>query len=143
MTENQTVETDASVDRFLEGVENAQRRQDGFALLAIMRRATGVEARMWGPAIIGFGKYHYRYDSGREGDMLRVGFSPRKANLALYLTSKDATVESLLARLGRHKRGGSCIYLNKLADVDARVLEEMISHSWMLSHEKHRNPVPG
>ncbi|MDQ3332553.1 MAG: DUF1801 domain-containing protein, partial [Planctomycetota bacterium] len=85
MAENQTQETDASVEAFLESVEHPGRRADSNVLLDLMRRVTGAPPKMWGPAIIGFGKYHYRYDSGREGDMLRVGFSPRKANLALYV----------------------------------------------------------
>lgn len=136
MAQNQTVETDASVEDFLEGVENERRREDAYALLEIMRRATGVEPKMWGPAIIGFGRYHYRYDSGREGDMLRVGFSPRKANLALYLIAKDARFDAMLKDLGKHKTGGSCLYVNKLSDIDAAVLEQMVDHSWQLADEK-------
>lgn len=140
MTENQTRETDASVEEFLEGVEHRGRRDDAYVLLELMRRATGVEPKMWGPAIIGFGKYHYRYDSGREGDMLRVGFSPRKANLALYLIAKGAGFEELISRLGKHKRGASCLYINKLDDVDSSVLESMISLSWELSRDRYGEP---
>ena len=100
------------------------------ALAALMRRATGVDPKMWGPAIIGFGKQQYRYASGREGDMPRVGFSPRKQNLALYLTPKATWFDEALGRLGKHKRAGGCLYLNRLADVDTAVLEEMVARSW-------------
>jgi hypothetical protein len=141
MAENQTVETAASVDAFIEGVEHLVRRQDAYALLEIMRRVTGTEPKMWGPAIIGFGKYRYRYESGREGEMLRVGFSPRKANLALYLTAKGQGFEELLTGLGKHRTGVSCLYINKLADVDATVLESLISHSWEAARQAHGEPA--
>ena len=136
MSENVTRETDASVDAFLDRVEHDGRREDARTLLALMERVTGEQPRMWGPAIIGFGKYHYRYDSGREGEMLRVGFSPRKANLALYLIVKGDGFGDMLDRLGKHKRGGSCLYVNKLADVDLNVLESMVARSWELAREK-------
>jgi hypothetical protein len=135
MSGNKTVETGASVDEFIDGVEE-KRRADARALVDLMRRVTGVEPKMWGPAIVGFGKYHYRYDSGREGDMLRVGFSPRKANLALYLIAKDDTFHDALADLGKHKMGGSCLYVNRLADIDTGVLESMVRRSWSLSEER-------
>lgn len=135
MAENITRETDASVEAFLQGVEHAGRREDAFALLELMRRVTGVEPKMWGPSIIGFGKYHYRYDSGREGDMLRVGFSPRKANLALYFTAKGDRFRELLPRLGKHKMGGSCLYVTRLANVDPGVLEELVATSWERARE--------
>jgi hypothetical protein len=91
---------------------------------------------MWGPSIVGFGKYHYKYESGREGDMPRVGFSPRKANFALYLIAKDETYEQMLTQLGKHKTGGSCLYINKLADVHPQVLEKMLANSWVAAREK-------
>lgn len=90
---------------------------------------------------IGFGKYHYRYGSGREGDMLRVGCSPRKANLALYLTSRSDDFEALLSRLGKHRTGVSCLYVNKLSEVDLGVLETLISKSWQASRAKHPDPA--
>lgn len=136
MSPNQTVETDASVEDFMKTVENEGRRRDAYALMQIMRRATGVEPKMWGPAIVGFGRYHYQYESGREGDMLRVGFSPRKANLALYLIAKDARFDDMMKDLGKHKTGASCLYVNKLSDIDVAVLEELVSRSWRLAHEK-------
>ncbi|MBA3314310.1 MAG: DUF1801 domain-containing protein [Planctomycetaceae bacterium] len=140
MAENQTQETDASVEAFLESVEHPGRRADSNVLLDLMRRVTGAPPKMWGPAIIGFGKYHYRYDSGREGDMLRVGFSPRKANLALYVIIKDDDRKPLLAKLGKHKTGVSCLYINKLADVDLKVLEAMVARSWNAARDKYGNP---
>lgn len=140
MGENKTVETGASVDQFLDGIVNEKRRADARALLDLMRRVTGVEARMWGPSIVGFGKYRYRYDSGREGEMLRVGFSPRKANLSLYLISKDDEYSRMLARLGKHRTGGSCLYINNLRDVDLEVLERMIARSWELAAAQHGEP---
>ena len=140
MAENKTVETGASVDRFLDGIENEKRRHDARTLLDLMRRVTGVEPRMWGPSIVGFGKYHYRYDSGREGDMLRVGFSPRKANFSLYMIAKDEEYARILARLGKYKKGGSCVYINKLEDVDASTLEALVARSWRLAAEKYGKP---
>ena len=137
MTENVTRETDASVNDFLDGVENERRRTDAYQLLEIMRRVTGAKPKMWGPAIIGFGSYHYRYESGREGDMLRVGFSPRKANLALYLIAKGDGFGELLGRLGKHKTGGSCLYVNRLTDVDLNVLEAMVAQSWKAAREEY------
>jgi hypothetical protein len=137
MADNKTVETGASVEAFLDGIADDRRRTDAYALLDLMRQITGVEAKMWGPSIVGFGKYRYRYDSGREGEMLRVGFSPRKANLALYMTSRDDHLQELLARLGRHKHGASCLYITKLSDVDEEVLRAIIARSWMLASQTH------
>lgn len=137
MADIQTRETGASVQGFIKGIENETRRKDAAALVALMTRVTGTKPKMWGPAIVGFGKYHYKYDSGREGDMLRLGFSPRKANLALYLITKDDGYEDALARLGKHKTGGSCLYINKLSDVDLKVLEGMIRRSWQLARERY------
>lgn len=137
MAENKTQETRESVHAFLDGVEHATRREDAKALLALMKRVTGVTPRMWGPAMVGFGKYHYRYETGREGEMLRVGFSPRKGNLALYFTAKPGNYDDLLARLGKYKTGSSCLYLNRLADADLGVLEQMVAKSWDASLEKY------
>lgn len=141
MSENKTVETGASVAAFLETVESPARREDARAILEIMRRVTGVEPKMWGPSIIGFGKYSYRYDSGREGEMLRVGFSPRKANLALYLTPKGDGFEALLSKLGKHKTGASCLYVNKLSDIDVEVLQALIAQTWEAGREKYGDPA--
>lgn len=143
MSENKTVETGASVDTFLETVASSARRDDARAVIEIMRRVTGVEPKMWGPSIIGFGKCRYRYDSGREGEMPRVGFSPRKANLVLYLASKDGDSQALLSKLGKHKTGASCLYVNKLSDIDVKVLEALVSRSWEAAREKYGDPRLG
>ncbi len=135
MTENQTRPTGASVSEFLSTVQNDVRRRDAQTVLAMMRRVTGVEPQMWGPAIIGFGSIHYRYESGREGDMPRIGFSPRKQNLALYVLCGRGS-EAFLSRLGKHKTGVSCLWVNKLADVDMGVLEEMTAATWKRTAER-------
>ena len=130
MAENKTQKTDASVAEFMEGVANRRRREDGFALLEMMREVTGLEPAMWGPSIIGFGQYHYKYESGREGDMPMTGFSPRSRSLSLYIMSGFDEYDDLLARLGKHRTGVSCLYINKLADVDLEVLRELIGRSY-------------
>ena len=129
MAENKTVKTGASVDEFLSAVENKRRREDGLALLEMVRDVTGLEPEMWGPSIIGFGSYHYRYDSGREGDMPLTGFSPRSRSLSLYIMSGFDNYDELLGKLGKHHTGASCLYINKLADVDMDVLRELVSQS--------------
>ena len=132
MAETKTRPTDVSVDSFLDAVAHPVRRADGKALRAMMERVTGAPAVMWGPSIVGFGTYHYRYASGHEGDMPRVGFSPRSANLVLYVGGFPG-YEAVLARLGKHKRSTACLYLNKLADVDLSVLEEIVRRTWKAS----------
>jgi hypothetical protein len=136
MAENKTQPTRASVSAFVSGVENDARRRDAHTLIAMMKRVSGVEPQMWGPSIIGFGIQHYRYESGREGDMPRIGFSPRKGNLVLYMLTGTGR-EALMARLGKHRTGVSCLYINKLADVHMTVLEEMAADAWRRSGE-HR-----
>lgn len=126
MSENKTQATDADVRAFLEAVEHPVRREDGFALLDLFSRITGYQAKMWGPTIIGFGRYHYKYESGREGDFLATGYSPRKANLSIYIMPGYHDYTASLERLGKHKLGKSCLYVNKLADIDMAVLEELI-----------------
>ncbi|MBT2248247.1 DUF1801 domain-containing protein [Arthrobacter sp. BHU FT2] len=126
MAENKTVPTAASVEEFLAAVEHPGRRADGFQLLDLMRGATGQEAVMWGPSIVGFGSYHYRYATGREGDAAAVGFSPRKASLALYGLTYGPDAGMQLEALGKHRTGAACLYINRLADVDRTVLEAMI-----------------
>ena len=129
MAEIKTRPTDVSVDAFLDGVEHPVRRADGQAVRAMMERVTGEPAVMWGPSIVGFGTYHYRYATGNQGDWCRIGFSPRKANLSLYLGGFPE-YEELLAKLGKHKRAVGCLYVNKLADVDLAVLEEIARRSY-------------
>ena len=129
MAENKTQKTGASVEDFISSVENKRRREDGFTLLELMRDVTGEEAEMWGPSIIGFGDYHYKYESGREGDFFLTGFSPRKQSLSLYIMGGFDEYDSLLASLGKHRKGASCLYINKLADVDMSVLRELVEKS--------------
>lgn len=126
MAENKTVPTDVTVQSFLEAVEHPKRREDALVLDALFRRIIGFEPKMWGPSIVGYGGYHYKYESGREGDFLATGFSPRKANLSIYIMPGYQDYSSILARLGKHKLGKSCLYVNKLEDIDLAVLEELI-----------------
>ncbi|PSL22157.1 DUF1801 domain-containing protein [Shimia abyssi] len=126
MTQNKTAPTDINPRDFISSVNPARRREDGFVLLDLFTGVTGFDAVMWGPTIIGFGRYHYRYETGREGDFLATGFSPRKANLSIYIMPGYQDYGEILARLGKHKLGRSCLYVNKLADVDLHVLEELI-----------------
>ena len=130
MAENKTQKTGVSAEEFIASVENKRRREDGLTLLEMMREITGLEPDMWGPSIIGFGDYHYRYDSGREGDMFLTGFSPRKQSLSLYIMAGFASYDDLLAKLGKHRKGASCLYINKLADVDMEVLRELVRESF-------------
>ena len=126
MAENKTKPTSTRVMEFLNAVEHPTRRDDAVALDAIFRQVTGFAPVMWGPSIVGYGRYHYVYDSGREGDFLATGFSPRKANLSIYIMPGYTDFGSILKRLGKHKKGKSCLYINKLADVDTDVLAELI-----------------
>jgi hypothetical protein len=126
MAENKTAPTDVPVEEFLASVEHPVRRQDGETVVELMREITGQEPVMWGPSIIGFGSYHYKYASGHEGDAAAVGFSPRKGNLALYGLTYAPESAPLLERLGKHKTGAACLYVNKLADIDLDVLKELI-----------------
>jgi hypothetical protein len=126
MAENKTQATSADVTAFIEGVADETQRADAHAIAAMMARLSGEPPKMWGPSIIGFGSYYYKYDSGREGDTLRIGFSPRKGQTVLYLPGTIPRQANLLARLGKHKEGKGCLYIKRLADVDAAVLEEMV-----------------
>jgi len=136
MAELQTRSSEASVKAFLDSVDPAAKRADAEVLDGIFRQVTGHEPQMWGPSIIGYGRYGYRYDSGHGGEMCRVGFSPRKARHSLYVLpacadpDAHARAEAILARLGKHARSKACIYVNKLADVDLAVLEELVRHGW-------------
>jgi hypothetical protein len=126
MSENKTRPTGEAVTEFIGSVAHPTRRADAQRLDEIFREVTGWAPQMWGPSIVGYGSYHYRYDSGREGDALATGFSPRKSNLVVYIMPGYADFDDKLARLGKHKIGKSCLYINKLADVDEEVLKEMI-----------------
>jgi len=126
MSENKTKATKVSVADFIASVDHPTRRADAEVLDAMFRRVTGWQPRMWGPSIIGYGEYHFKYDSGREGDFLATGFSPRKANTVLYIMPGYMEMEDMLARLGKHKVGKSCLYINRLSTVDLDVVEEIV-----------------
>lgn len=129
MSDNKTRPTTASVDEFLASVEDPGRRADGLRLRALMEDASGEPATMWGPGIVGFGSYHYRYASGREGDAPAVGFSPRASSITVYVTGGFDDREPLLARLGKHKTGKGCLYLRRLSDADEHALRDLIAAS--------------
>ncbi|MCW4041375.1 MAG: DUF1801 domain-containing protein [Candidatus Bathyarchaeota archaeon] len=130
MSELKTKPTDASVEAFLNAVDHPQRRADGYVLLQMMKEITQEPPIMWGSSIVGFGSYHYRYASGREGDWFKTGFSPRKRSLSIYLMQGFDTYKDLLSRLGKHRVGKGCLYINKLADVDLDILRAIIKRSF-------------
>jgi nucleoid DNA-binding protein len=129
MAENKTQRNAGDVMAYLESVENKRRREDSLVVKAMMEDITGEPAEMWGSSIVGFGSYHYRYESGREGDFMLSGFAPRKQSLTLYIMGGHERYEDLFARLGKHRTGKSCLYINKLDDVDLDVLREIITES--------------
>lgn len=129
MADIKTKQNDASVTAFLDGLSNQKRRQDSYVVLEMMRKITGLEPKMWGDAIIGFGSQHYQYASGREGDMPLIAFSPRKQSLTLYINMDFAEFGELSSRLGKHKTSKVCLYINRLSDVNQAVLEEMLIRS--------------
>ncbi len=137
MAENKTTTTKANVMGFLNSIEPEQKRKDAKAIAKIMRNATGDRARMWGPSIVGYGQYHYRYNSGRAGDFMRVGFSPRKQNISVYVVPGFTGFSGLLKKLGKHKVGSSCLYINKLADVNVDVLAEIVEKSVKIMNKKY------
>ncbi|GHI00824.1 DUF1801 domain-containing protein [Neobacillus kokaensis] len=135
--QQKTKETDRSVVEFIGSVENPKKREDAYTLVDIFTEATGYEARMWGASIIGFGSYHYKYESGHEGDAPLVGFSPRKAKISLYFAPGDPNREDLLKDFGKHTTGKGCIYINKMADIDITVLKKLISQSVQFLQETY------
>jgi hypothetical protein len=124
-----TIETKASVAGFIKKIPEAARREDANAIIGLMQEVSGFEPKMWGPAIIGFGSYHYKYESGHEGDAPLIGFSPRKNEFAIYLSSKFDKREELLKQFGKHKSGKACIYFKKLGDINMDVFRKMIASS--------------
>jgi hypothetical protein len=129
MAELKTKRTKASVDAFLAKIADEGRRKDCKTLVRILKKATGAKPEMWGPSIVGFGSYHYKYESGREGDWFLSGFSPRKQDLTLYLMGGFEGRGDLLAKLGKHKTGRACLYVKRLSDVDLAVLQELATES--------------
>lgn len=139
MAEIKTGATEVSVDEFIESVPVPERRQDARKIRAMLERLTGEPAKMWGPSIIGFGQYHYQYESGHSGTMCRMGFSPRKAELVLYFLTEGggAREKAQLARLGKHRTGKVCLYVKRLADIDEAVLEELAADTLAYMNEKY------
>ena len=135
--DNKTQPTKQSVTSFIDALEHETRRSDSKKLLKMMKEITGEKPAMWGPSIIGFGKYHYKYDSGREGDFMMTGFAARKANMAVYIMPGFKPYAALLAKLGKHKTGGSCLYINKLADVDEAVLRTLVEKAYADMKKKY------
>ena len=133
-TEIKTKATEVAVADFIAAVADARRREEAAVIDAMHRRVTGQAPKMWGPSIIGYGSYDYRYDSGHSGTMCRAGFSPRKAAMTLYLMgnycNRQDEADALFARLGKYRAGKSCLYINKLADVDLEALEKIVALSW-------------
>ena len=129
MAELKTKPNKVSVEKFLNSVKDEKKREDSFKVLELMKKITKEKPIMWGPSIVGFGKYHYKYASGREGDWFLTGFSPRKQNLTLYIMSGFKRYDELMKKLGKHKTGSSCLYINKLEELDIKVLKELITES--------------
>ena len=138
MAKNKTVETNASVVHFLATIKDKQRKQDCSAIIELITANTGLPAKMWGTAIVGFGSYHYIYESGREGDAPIVGFASRANAITLYLGSGFEKRDELLAKFGKHKTGKGCIYIQKLADIDTKIFATMVKNS--VKHRKTQNP---
>lgn len=132
-----TTVNNASVSAFLNAVEDDRKRKDSKKILKMMKEITGAKPKMWGTSIVGFGTYHYKYESGREGDMLKTGFSPRKSALTFYIMSGFERKDELLAKLGKYKTGKACLYIKKLDDIDEAVLREMIKESWNYMSQKY------
>jgi hypothetical protein len=137
MPENKTKQTNVNVDKFLEGVDE-KKRSDSYAIIDMMKKITKEEPKMWGPTMIGFGSYHYKYESGREGDIFITGFSPRKPNLVLYIMSGFKSYTGLMKKLGKHKTGGGCLYVKKLEDIDMSALKELVKESVKFVKEKYK-----
>jgi len=129
VAENKTRATTASVTEFINAIEDRQKRADARKVAAIMRRVTGKRAKMWGPSIVGYGTYHYKYESGREGDFMIAGFSPRRQALTVYILAGFGRFDTLMGKLGKYKTGKSCLYIKRLSDVDEKVLEKLIDGS--------------
>ena len=132
-------ETDNSVIEFIENIESASKREDAYRLIDIFTETTGHEAKLWGPSIIGFGSYHYKYASGHEGDAPLAGFSPRKAKISLYVSPEDEKRAELLERFGKHTASKGCVYINKVSDIDEQVLKELIQQSVTFAQETYPN----
>jgi nucleoid DNA-binding protein len=129
MKENKTKQTEASVDAYIAAITDDARRADCAALVKLISKATTLKPKMWGTSIVGFGSYHYRYESGREGDAPLTGFSSRKAEISIYLMASFPGQDDLMAKLGKYKLAKACLYVKRLSDVDLRVLEKLVAAS--------------
>ena len=129
MADNKTQPTKASVTEFIKAIDDPQKRADARKVAAMMRKATGKRAKMWGSSIVGYGTYHYKYASGREGDFMMAGFSPRKQALTVYIVAGFSKYGALMKKLGKYKTGKSCLYIKRLSDVDEAVLQQLIEES--------------
>jgi hypothetical protein len=137
MAKNKTTENDNSVNAYIDSIANENKRKDCSDIVQLFQKQTGFQAKMWGTGIVGFGAYHYKYESGREGDMPLAAFSSRANAIVLYLSLNPAEREAILKKLGKYKTGKGCIYIQKLADIDTKVLSEMVKHSVEHNQEKH------
>ena len=135
--QNKTQKTEVNPREFLQSIDHDKRREDSLRVLQMMEDLTNWEPRMWGGSIVGFGDYHYQYESGREGDFFKVGFSPRKTSLTIYIMPGFDRYAELMGQLGKYKTGKSCLYINKLEDVDEAVLKELIAESVKYMNEKY------
>ena len=137
MATNKTTPNEQSVEEFLNAVEDDQKRKDSFAILELMKQITGMEPKMWGSSIVGFGSYHYKYDSGREGDAILAGFSPRKQALTIYNMGGFEEDDDLLKKLGKHTTGKGCLYIKRLDDIDLPTLTNLIEESFKRAKQTH------
>lgn len=137
MSGNKTVENESSVTDFLHAVENEQRKKDSFKALEMLNEITGLQPKMWGNSIVGYGSYHYKYESGREGDFFKVGFSPRKNSMTFYIIPGFPKYSDLLEKLGKYKTGKSCLYIKQLDTIDLDALKEIIAKSFAEMNEKY------
>lgn len=134
---NKTTETRNSVTDFINLVDDEQKRKDSFAIIKMLKKISGSEPKMWGPSIVGFGSYHYQYESGHEGDAPRLGFSPRKAAISLYIYTDTKENKALLEKLGKFKMGKACIYVKKLSDINEAVFNELAKNSFEIYKKKY------
>jgi hypothetical protein len=134
---NKTTENDNSIEVFLQSITDIKRKEDALKTFAMMNDLLPEQAKMWGGSIIGFGSYHYKYESGREGDFLKVGFSPRKTSLTVYIVAGFERYEELMNKLGKYKTGKSCLYIKKLEDVDEEILKSLIKESYDYMTDKY------
>lgn len=137
MADNKTTPNEQNVEQFLNAIEDERKRKDSFAILELMKQITGLEPKMWGSSIVGFGSYHYKYESGREGDAILAGFSPRKQNLTLYHMGGFEQLGDLLSKLGKHTTGKGCLYIKRLDDIDLPTLKALIEESFKHAKDTH------